>query len=92
MRLFALLQASTPAPSEMDRLMEFLRTPIPDVSLWMVIVLLIVLWMLFRQRSKQTTDLGASAEKVLRERYAKGEISEQAYKKMLDDVRLRPKY
>ena len=81
-----------PSGSGMQRVLHILESPIPEMSLWMVIVLLFILWVLFRQSRSRGSDLGANAEKVLRERYASGEIGEETYKKMLNDVRLRPKY
>ena len=83
---------AAPGGSGMQRILQILESPIPEMSLWMVIVLLVVLWLLFRQSRNRSSDLGANAEKVLRERYASGEIGEETYKKMLNDVRLRPKY
>ena len=87
-----MMMQAEPTGSGMQRIRDILEAPIPEMSLWMVLVLLFVLWLLFRQSRSRASDLGANAEKVLRERYASGEIGEETYKKMLNDVRLRPKY
>lgn len=90
-----LLQAAASteaAESPAQRFMEVMQAPIPDVSLWMIVVLMAGLFMLLRQRNSGRVDFGVRAESVLRERYAKGEISEETYRKMIADVRVRPKF
>jgi uncharacterized membrane protein len=91
MGIFA-IQAATEGQTATQRLLETLQAPIPQVSLWVAIVLLIILWVLARARRRVDTDVSQMGERVLRERYARGEITEETYKKLLADVRMKPKY
>lgn len=58
---------------------------------WVVLILVVVLaWTLLRDRDRggAPTPGGDRAESVLRERYARGEIDEEAYRRMLDELRV----
>ena len=46
---------AAPGGSGMQRILQILESPIPEMSLWMVIVLLVVLWLLFRQSRNRSS-------------------------------------
>ena len=59
------------------------------MMLWWLIVLLViagVVWVLVRRPGGSTP---GGAEETLRERYARGEIDEEAYRRMLAELRRR---
>lgn len=55
---------------------------------WIVFIALIVLIAQFASRStRSSTDVGPSAEEILKRRYARGEITKEEYEQKLQDVR-----
>lgn len=62
--------------------------------LWVLVIALIVWfgWTWLQRTSRGGSPLGGpaeTAEEILRARYARGEIDEATYKKMLDELRAR---
>lgn len=92
MMLFQAAATAEATAGPFQRFIAVMQAPIPDVSLWMVTGGMVGLFLLLRQRNAGRVDLGVRAETVLRERYARGEITEETYRKMMADVRLRPRY
>jgi hypothetical protein len=55
------------------------------------LLILIVFWYFARRSSPVKDDFDAQAQRVLEEKYRKGEISQKAYEKYRQDIALRPK-
>ncbi len=80
-------------------------TPIED-PLWLVfardawamvypyryfVLVLLAFWFLARRSRREKEDFNAQAQRVLDEKYKKGEISKKAYDKYRQDIALRPR-
>ena len=50
-------------------------------------VLVLMVWAIVRSGAQASTPAGASAEDILRERYARGEITREQFDQMLADLR-----
>lgn len=55
------------------------------------LLVLIVFWIIARRSKPQRDDFDAQAQRVLQEKYKRGEISQKAYEKYRQDIALRPK-
>lgn len=55
------------------------------------LLVLIVFWLIARRSARPDEDLAAQAQKVLEEKYRKGEISQKAYEKYRQDISLKPR-
>lgn len=56
---------------------------------WLLIVLLVFVGVIWLLRGRPGTPPGGRAEDVLRERYARGEIDDETYRRMLAELRRR---
>lgn len=77
-------------PSFLDKVREFLDTPAPYSPLSEYLLVLFLLWLLAR-RQRPKADFGGQAQKVLEEKYKKGEIDLQTYEKYRQELSLRLK-
>lgn len=91
--VYLLLQAVTPEP--VDRgfgrtILDFIDSPAPYSPFSEYLLLLFILWLIARRENrKQTFD--TQAQDVLDDKYAKGELSKQAYDKHRQNMAVRPK-
>jgi len=85
------VQAATgdaPDPPWLDNLRE-LWTYIEPYKYFLLV--LIVFWFFARRSGAVKDDFDAQAQRILEEKYRKGEISQKAYEKYRQDISLRPK-
>jgi hypothetical protein len=91
--LLAMLQAAAPPvdPDGLwDRILNFLDTPAPYSPFSEYLLVMLILWLIARRANRRRT-FDTQAQEVLDEKYAKGEISETAYRKYRQEMSLRPK-
>jgi hypothetical protein len=75
-----------------DAMKDTIEHPEENIGRWLlVIVMLLFLWLLRRVDDKKQGDLKRSATDVLEEKYNKGEISEESYRKTRAELSLRQK-
>ncbi|CAN5661427.1 hypothetical protein BH23GEM10_BH23GEM10_01810 [soil metagenome] len=90
---YLLLQTVTALPDERglgQTILDFVDSPAPYSPFSEYLLLLFVLWLIARRENrKQTFD--TQAQDVLDEKYAKGELSKQAYDKHRQNMATRPK-
>lgn len=87
--IVALLQANpTQDPAWLDMLRELWSYIEPYK--WFLLVL-IVFWFFARRSTPEKEGFDAQAQRVLEEKFRRGEISEKAYQKYRQDISLRPK-
>ena len=77
-------------PAFMRKILDFLDTPAPYSPFTEYLFVLFVLW-LFARREREKPDFSAEAQKVLDERYKRGEINQKTYEKFRQDVSMRMK-
>lgn len=70
--------------------LEFLDTPAPYSPFSEYLAVLFLLWLLAR-RDHEKKDFSAEAQKVLDEKYQKGEINKVAYEKYRQELSMRLK-
>jgi hypothetical protein len=87
-----ILAESSPLNRVLDSLQDVLIAPHAHSTRWLIVIaLMIMLIILLRQGRKTQVDFKGAAFNVLEERYRKGELSEDAYRKAQRDLALRPK-
>lgn len=87
--LAALLQTETPDnPAWLEVAREFWSYIEPYK--WFLLVL-IVFWFFARKTDTERVSFDAQAQRILEEKYRKGEISQKAYEKYRQDISLRPR-
>lgn len=83
-----LLQGEAPDPAWLDGARELWSYIEPYK--WFLLVLL-VFWFFARRSTPDKEGFDAQAQRVLEEKYRRGEISQKAYEKYRQDISLRPK-
>ena len=74
----------------MRKVLDFLDTPAPYSPFTEYLFVLFVLWLLAR-RNKQSKDFSAEAQKVLDEKFEKGEIDKKTYDQYRQELSMRIK-
>jgi hypothetical protein len=77
-------------PGFLRKVLDFLDTPAPYSPFTEYLAVLFLLWLLAR-RGKDTKDFSAEAQKVLDEKYKKGEIDRRTYEKYRQELSMRLK-
>jgi uncharacterized membrane protein len=77
-----------PDPAWLDALRE-LWTLIGPYKYFLAVI--IVFWLVARRSSGDRTDFDAQAQRILEEKYRRGEISQKAYEKYRQDISIRTK-
>lgn len=96
MPAFLIQAASQVAPANevqtglLHTVLEFLDTPAPYSPFSEYLAVLFLLWLLARRESEKK-DFAAEAQKVLDEKYQKGEINKVAYEKYRQELSMRIK-
>jgi putative membrane protein len=60
------------------------------MALWWIlgaVVIALIVWALLRATGASTAGRGDSPEEILKRRYAKGEVDQQTYERMLGELR-----
>lgn len=90
---YFLLQVAPPPIEEgsfLDKVLHFLDTPAPYSPFSEYLAILFLLWLLAR-RDHQKKDFSAEAQRVLDEKFQKGEIDRGAYEKFRQELSMRVK-
>ena len=77
-------------PGFLQKFLEFLDTPAPYSPFSEYLAVLFILWLLAR-RGKDSKDFSAEAQKVLDEKYKRGEIDRNTYEKYRQELSMRLK-
>jgi hypothetical protein len=77
-------------PGFLQKVLDFLDTPAPYSPFTEYLAVLFLLWLLAR-RGKEFKDFSAEAQKVLDEKYKKGEIDRNTYEKYRQELSMRLK-
>jgi hypothetical protein len=77
-------------PGWMQRFLDFIDTPAPYSPFSEYLLVLFILWLLAR-RSHHKKDFSEEAQKVLDEKFKKGEIDRNTYEKYRQELSLRLK-
>lgn len=88
MLILALLQGEATDPAWLDSARELWSYIEPYK--WFLLVLL-VFWFFARRSTPDKEGFDAQAQRVLEEKYRRGEISQKAYEKYRQDISLRPR-
>ena len=93
--LASLLQAAeTPVshevPGFMQSFLELIDSPLPYSPMSEYVAVLLILWILARTAEKKK-DFSAEAQKVLDEKYKRGELDYEAYEKFRQELSMRLK-
>ena len=94
--LFAFLQRAVEAPVShevpgfLQSFLELIDSPLPYSPMSEYVVVLLILWVLSRTADKKT-DFSAEAQKVLDEKYKRGELDYEAYEKFRQELSMRLK-
>lgn len=84
----------TPPPIEdgsaLDKFLNFLDSPAPYSPFTEYLAVLFLLWLLAR-RDHEKKDFSAEAQRVLDEKFQKGEIDRNAYEKFRQELTMRIK-
>ena len=75
-------------PGFLQKVLDFLDTPAPYSPFTEYLVVLLVLWLLAR-RAKDTKDFSAEAQRVLDEKFKRGEIDRGTYEKYRQELSMR---
>jgi hypothetical protein len=92
--MFAFLQraaevpVSHEVPGFLQSLLELIDSPLPYSPMSEYVVVLLILWILARTADKKK-DFSAEAQKVLDEKYKRGEIDYEAYEKFRQELSMR---
>lgn len=73
-----------------EAVMDFIDSPAPYSPFSEYLLVLFILWLIARRHHRKRS-FDSQAQDVLDEKYARGELSKQAYEKFRQDVALRPK-
>ena len=94
--MFAFLQRAveTPVshevPGFLQSFLELIDSPLPYSPMSEYVVVLLILWVLARTADKKK-DFSAEAQKVLDEKYKRGELDYEAYEKFRQELSMRLK-
>jgi hypothetical protein len=92
--MLTLLLQVTPPPVEpgsfLDKVLHFLDTPAPYSPFTEYLAVLFLLWLLAR-RDHQKKDFSAEAQRVLDDKFQRGEIDKAAYEKFRQELSMRLK-
>jgi hypothetical protein len=83
--------AGTDTPGWGQRILDFVDTPAPYSPFSEYLLVLFVLWLIARRAEAKTENFDEQAQDVLDEKFAKGELSRQAYEKYRQEMALRVK-
>ena len=92
---YFLLQAAAPPverkiPGFLQWIIDFMDSPAPYSPFTEYLAILLLLWLLARRRAEQK-DFGAEAQRVLDEKFKKGEIDRATYEKYRQELSMRIK-
>jgi len=94
MLAFLLQALETPTshevPGFMQSFLELVDSPLPYSPMSEYVVVLLILWVLARTADKKK-DFSAEAQKVLDEKYKRGELDYEAYEKFRQELSMRLK-
>lgn len=82
--------AGAPGYGLWDRIVDFVDTPAPYSPYSEYLLLLFILWLMAR-RAPAREDFDRKAQDVLDAKYAKGELSKEAYEKYRQELTMRVK-
>lgn len=77
-------------PGFLRKVLDFLDTPAPYSPFSEYLVVLFILWLLAR-RDRESKDFSAEAQRVLDEKYKRGEIDRSTYEKYRQELSMRLK-
>jgi hypothetical protein len=94
MLAFLLQAVDTPTshevPGFMQSFLELIDSPMPYSPMSEYVVVLLILWVLARTADKKK-DFSAEAQKVLDDKYKRGELDYEAYEKFRQELSMRLK-
>lgn len=74
-----------------QRILDFIDTPAPYSPFSEYLLVLFVLWLIARRAEAKNENFDEQAQEVLDEKFAKGELSRQAYEKYRQEMAMRVK-
>jgi hypothetical protein len=77
-------------PGFLQSFLELIDSPLPYSPMSEYVVVLLILWVLARTADKKK-DFSAEAQKVLDEKYKRGELDYEAYEKFRQELSMRLK-
>lgn len=84
-------ERSPELPGFMQKIVDFLDTPFPYSPFTEYFAVLLLLWLLAR-RSTGSRDFAAEAQRVLDQKFEKGEIDRKTYEKFRQELSLQLKH